>query len=90
MRNSFNFGARKLLKGFIEQDLSHLFGVYMEISLGGLNILVAHHFFDLVNGSSHSQKVLGVGMPEPVGRGRKACFFHCLADGANQVPHPKG
>jgi len=45
-----NFGARKLSKGFIKQYLSHSFGIDVKISLGALNVLVPHHFFDLVNG----------------------------------------
>ena len=41
VRNSFNFGARKLSKGFIKQDLSHSFGVDIKIPLGGLDVLVS-------------------------------------------------
>lgn len=42
----------KRLKGFIKKDLSHELGVYVKISLGGLNIFVTQHLFDLINGSA--------------------------------------
>ena len=39
----------------------------MKIRLAGLNVLVAQHLFDLVYGSAYLQKILSIGMPEPVG-----------------------
>ncbi len=57
----------KLSKGFIEQDLSHSFSVYMKIDLAGLDILVAQHLFDFKYGSADLEKILSVGMPEPIG-----------------------
>ena len=75
---------------FIDQDLSHSFGVDVKISLGALNVLVSHHFFDLINGSSQSQQVLSVGMPEPIGRRRKDSLFHGFSYGARHCRGPKG
>ncbi len=48
----------------------------MKISLGVLNVLMPQHFFDLINGSAKKQKILGMGMPEPIGRRRKPRILH--------------
>jgi hypothetical protein len=57
----------KLSKGFIEQNLSHQFGVNMKIRLAGLNIVVSQHLFDFKNGAADLKKILSICMPEPIG-----------------------
>ena len=69
----------------MEEHLPHELGVDMEISMGGLDVLVSHHLFDLIDGASREEEILGVGMPEPVGRRRKPCLFHGFFNGPNHI-----
>ena len=52
----------------MEKHLSHECCVDVKISVGGLDILMSHHLFDLIDGSTYVEEILIVGMPEPVGR----------------------
>jgi hypothetical protein len=52
----------------MEEHLSHEIRVDVKIAVGGLDVLVPHHLFDLINGPAHAKEILGIGVPEPVGR----------------------
>jgi hypothetical protein len=56
----------KLSKGFIEKDLSHKSCVDVDIALGALDALMSQHFFNLIDGSSGLQEILGIGMAKPI------------------------
>jgi hypothetical protein len=44
------FCPKKLSKGFIKENLSHQFYVNVKIFSGGLDAVMAHHFFDFIDG----------------------------------------
>jgi len=46
----------------MEKDLSHQIDVDGEIFLGGVDGVMAHHLFDLINRVTQVEKVLGVGV----------------------------
>jgi len=59
--------VRKLSKGFMEKDLSHQIDVDVEVLLGGVDIVMAQHLFDLINGLTHVEKILGISVAQSVG-----------------------
>ena len=34
--------------------------------MGGLDVLMSQHLFDLIDGASHEEEILRIGMPERV------------------------
>lgn len=70
----------ELLKGFIEESLSHQSCVNMDVSSGSLDPAMTQHLFDLENGSACLQEVLGVCMSEAVGGFRYACLMETVGD----------
>ena len=60
----------------MEKDLSHQIDVDVEVLLRRVDVVMAQHLFDLINGLTHVEKILGVGVAKPVGGGRKPCALH--------------
>ncbi len=52
----------------------------MDITPGGLNAVMAHHLFDLENGSACLQQVLSVCMSEAVSGFGYACLVEASGD----------
>jgi hypothetical protein len=50
----------------MEEHLSHTFGMDMDVSLGGLYALMPQHLFDLIDGSTNLEEVLGIGVAQPI------------------------
>jgi hypothetical protein len=61
-----NRGDRKLSKFLMEEHLSHKFGMDVDISLGGLYTLMPQHLFDLIDGSTDLEEVLGISVSQPI------------------------
>ena len=60
----------------MEKDLSHQIDVDVEVFLSGVDVVMAQHLFNLINGLTHEEKVLGIGVAQPIGGGRKPCVLH--------------
>jgi hypothetical protein len=71
----------------MEKDLSHQIDVDMEVLLAGVDIVMAQHLFDLINGLAHVKKILGIGVAQGVGRVRQPCTLHGFGDA---LPHAYG
>ncbi len=64
----------------MEKDLSHQIDVDVEILLRRVDLIVSQHLFDLINGPTHVEKILGIGVAQSVGGEREPCLFHGFAD----------
>jgi len=64
----------------MEKDLSHQIDVDVEILLGGVDLVMAQHLFNLINGPPHVEEVLGIGVAQSVGGERQPCTLHRFAD----------
>jgi hypothetical protein len=71
----------------MEKDLSHQIDVDVEVLLGGVDGVMAHHLFDLINRVTQVEKVLGIGVAQSVGRVRQSCALHGFGD---TLPHAHG
>ena len=60
----------------MEKDLSHQIDVDVEVLLGGVDGVMAHHLFDLINRVTQVEKVLGIGVAQSVGGVRQPCALH--------------
>ena len=61
----------------MEKDLSHQIDVDVEVLLGGVDLVMAQHLFDLINGVTHVEKILGIGVAQSSRRRKGAlrCFM---------------
>ena len=64
----------------MEKDLSHQIDVDVEILLRRVDRVMSQHLFDLINGPTHVEKVLGIGVAQSVGGVREPCLFHSFGD----------
>jgi len=64
----------------MEKDLSHQIDVDVEVLLRRVDLVVSQHLFDLINGATHEEKILGIGVAQSVGGERQSCLFHGFAD----------
>jgi hypothetical protein len=69
----------------MEKDLSHQIDVDVEVLLGGVDGVMAHHLFDLINRVTQLEKVLGIGVAQSVGRVRQPCALHGFGDTLNHT-----
>jgi hypothetical protein len=60
----------------MEKDLSHQIDVDVEILLRRVDLIMSQHLFDLINGPTHVEKILGIGVAQRVGGERKSCALH--------------
>ena len=47
-----------------------------EILLGGVDGVMAHHLFDLINRVTQVEKILGIGVAQGVGGTSEPCSLH--------------
>jgi hypothetical protein len=52
-----------------------------EILLGGVDGVMAHHLFDLINRVTQVEKILGIGVAQGVGGSREPCSLHGFGNG---------
>jgi hypothetical protein len=52
----------------------------VEVLLRRVDLVMAQHLFDLINGPTHVEEVLGIGVAQSVGGERQPCLFHRFAD----------
>jgi hypothetical protein len=71
----------------MEKDLSHQIDVDVEIFLGGVDVVMAEHLFDLINRVAQVEKVLGIGVAQGIGGKGKPCLLHGFGDA---LPHAYG
>jgi hypothetical protein len=60
----------------MEKGLSHQIDMDVEVLLGRVDVVMAQHLFDLINGLTHVEKILGVGVAQRVGGEREPCALH--------------
>jgi len=54
--------------------------VDVEVLLRRVDLIVAQHLFDLINGATQLEKILGIGVAQSVGGERESHLFHGFAD----------
>ena len=69
----------------MEKDLSHQIDVDVEVLLGGVDVVMAQHLFDLIDGLAHVEKILGIGVAQSVGGVRQTCTLHGFGDALNHA-----
>ncbi len=69
----------------MEKDLSHQIDVDVEILLGGVDVVMTQHLFDLINGLAHVKKILSIGVAQGIGGKRQPCALHGFGDTLNHT-----
>jgi len=69
----------------MEKDLSHQIDVDVEVLLGGVDVVMAQHLFDLINRLTHVEEILGIGVAQRVGGAREPCALHGFGDALNHA-----
>ena len=64
----------------MEKNLSHQIDVDVEILLRRVDLVMSQHLFDLINGPTQVEKILGIGVAQSVGGEREPCLFHRFGD----------
>ncbi len=52
----------------------------IKIFFRGIDVVVAHHLFNFIDGGAGLQQILGIGVPQPVGCSRQSRFSDTFGD----------